>query len=280
MDRQARGPSAPTDPEAAATPLGAVGGPLTWFRTTPWTLIEQLAGDKGQRDRALDALLRTYWGAVYSYLRRRKNVAEAHPQGQQVSYLRRRGHTMDEAAELAEGFFVHVVVSRELFDRADRAKGRLRSLLLTALRNYVADVRRHEGLRAGGRVRDVDLAAEERLVAAGSADAGEAFDRRWALAALEEAARRCEEHFERAGKAGHWAVFHARVVGTAVRATNAPALEGRAAGHGFASAADAAAAVQTVKKRFEAILRGVVAETVRDEGEAASEFDDVLRVLG
>lgn len=261
MDRQARGPSAPTDPEAAATPLGAVGGPLTWFRTTPWTLIEQLAGDKGQRDRALDALLRTYWGAVYSY-------------------LRRRGHTMDEAAELAEGFFVHVVVSRELFDRADRAKGRLRSLLLTALRNYVADVRRHEGLRAGGRVRDVDLAAEERLVAAGSADAGEAFDRRWALAALEEAARRCEEHFERAGKAGHWAVFHARVVGPAVRATNAPALEGLAAGHGFASAADAAAAVQTVKKRFEAILRGVVAETVRDEGEAASEFDDVLRVLG
>ncbi|MFN0012663.1 MAG: hypothetical protein ACKVS8_13580 [Phycisphaerales bacterium] len=247
---------------ATPPPLGTPPAPLTWFRTTPWTLIDQLAGDKAQRDGALDSLLRIYWGAVYSY-------------------LRRQGHGPDDAAELAEGFFVHVVVSRELFDRADRAKGRLRSLMLTALRNYLADVRRHEAPHTRRRALGVDLHAEERLVAeAGSTDPADAFDRRWALAALEEAARRCEEHFLATDKAGHWAVFQARVMGPAVRAATAPPLGPLCEAHGFASAAHGAAAVQTVKKRFEAILQEVVAQTVRDEREAAAEFDDLLRVLG
>ncbi len=240
---------------------GSTAGPLTWFHTTPWTLIDRLGPASGQRDGALDRLVRVYWGAVYSY-------------------LRRRGHTADEAAELTEGFFVHVVLSRALFERADRTRGRLRSLMLTALRHYVADVQRREGRRPDARHADVNLAAEERLAAQSEgADPAAAFDRRWALAAVAEAALRCEAHFHARGKPGHWGVFEARVMGPAVRAAMPPPLEAAAAANGFGNPADAAAAVQTVKKRFEALLHEVVAETVADEADAAGEFDELMRLL-
>lgn len=240
----------------------SAAGTHTWFHTTPWTLIEQLSASAAERDGALDGLVRIYWGAVYSY-------------------LRRQGHSVDVAAELAEGFFVHVVLSRELFKRADRAKGRLRALMLASLRNYLADVRRSESRQSKASLRALNLEAEERLAAqAAGSDPAQAFDRRWALAAVEEAARRCENHFMSAGRAGHWRVFEARVMAPAVRATNPPPLDALANQHGFATSANAAAAVQTVKKRFEAILREVVAETVHGEDDAVSEFDDVMKALG
>lgn len=86
--------------------------------------------------------------------------------------------------------------------------------------------------------------------------------------------RRCETHFESAERAGHWRLFEARVV----RESPVPLVEA-AATFGFASAALAAAAVQTVKRRLDAILREVVAETARDEGEAGLEFEQVVSML-
>ena len=45
---------------------------------------------------------------------------------------------MHDAQDLTQSFFAHLI-EREIYGRADRAKGRFRSFLLAALKNFLAD---------------------------------------------------------------------------------------------------------------------------------------------
>lgn len=231
------------------------------FSTTLWTIVSGLRDSNGDRHRALlEKLIWRYWPPVYGY-------------------LRRSGHERERASELTQAFFADVVVSRDLFDRADRSAGRLRSLILGSLKNYLKDVHRRAVTRGGEwRASLEDVQHVERGLSDGD-DAESTFDRTWAVTVLNEAVRRCERHFAGSGKSGHWSVFEARVIRPASTGCQAPALHEIAAGAGFRSAADAAAAVQVVKKRLDALLREVVGETAVDEAGAKSEYDDLMGLL-
>jgi len=101
-----------------------MGGQDRMFQTTHWTQILHVQGkDIPLRDRALAGLLTRYWKPVYCY-------------------LRRKGHDNEAAKDLTQGFFCDVVLDRGLVERAQRAKGRFRTFLLTALEHYVASVHR------------------------------------------------------------------------------------------------------------------------------------------
>ena len=78
----------------------------------------------------------------------------------------------------------------------------------------------------------------------------------------------------------------ARIIGAALLLTASgglavepPPLHEVAAAHGFASPQLAAAAVQVVKRRVDALLREVVAETVTDEGDVDDELAELRRVV-
>jgi hypothetical protein len=105
-------------------------------------------------------------------------------------------------------------------------------------------------------------------------DSERVFDRRWALALFEEALRRCEAHYVAGARAkpGHWSLFEARVLRPALHGGAIRPLAEDAAPLGFASTAGAAAAVQTVKRRFEAVFREVVGETVASEADLEDEY--------
>jgi hypothetical protein len=124
---------------------------------------------------------------------------------------------------------------------------------------------------------------EEFLAAVPDASADEIFDRRWALALVERALRRCEEHYRQTGKGRNWEAFAARVLVPAVGNCQPVPLAELASTLGFTKAADAAAAVQTVKRLVITILRELTAETVTDEAIQETEFeclDDLLRQAG
>lgn len=225
------------------------------FVTTCWTLIDRVrSDDEGTRRAAFDECAKLYWPPVYACARR----------------LMR---TRDEALDLTQAFFADVVLARGLFDRADPAAGTARSLVRAALKRFATDQWRRGQARGQGLVVSGEAIEREESLARDE-DPGVAFDRRWALSMFEEAMRRCEAHFESAGRAGHWRLFEARVV----RESPVPLVEA-ASSFGFESAALAAAAVQTVKRRLDAILREVVAETASDEGQASSEFEQVVAML-
>jgi DNA-directed RNA polymerase specialized sigma24 family protein len=235
------------------------------FAATRWTLIERLrCGSDADRREAAETLARMYQGAVYAY-------------------LRRKGHGGDAASELTQSFFTEVVLGRGLFERARQERGRMRTLMLTALDNYLIDL-----ARSGERSRTTAAPnrlleraeREERLLASSDGrPPDEVFERRWALAALEEAVRRCERHFVGGGRERHWRAFEARVIGPAVFGTAPPPLRDLAASLGAASPADVASMVQVVRKRLKALLQEVAAETVDDEAQRREEYARLISLL-
>ena len=91
------------------------------FATTHWSLVLS-AGDVAQpaARRALSELCQAYWYPLYAYVRRR--VDDVH-----------------EAQDLTQAFFSHLL-EKQTIARADRTRGRFRAFLLTALKNFLANV--------------------------------------------------------------------------------------------------------------------------------------------
>jgi hypothetical protein len=96
---------------------------------------------------------------------------------------------------------------------------------------------------------------------------------------LDQALDRTERHFRSTGRHRNWEAFAARVLAPSIgNCPPVPMLE-LAARLGFATPADAAAAVQAVKKRATAHLREIAAETADDPEEQEDEFRRVLSLL-
>src|SRR5256885_1555998 len=116
------------------------------FASTRWTLVlEAGANAPGPAKAALEELCRIYWPAIYAF-------------------LRRRGYDPQDAQDLTQSFFQHVL-ENETLRRASRNKGRFRNFLLGALKLCLADeqARRH-ALKRGGAVHFIsvdELEAEE-----------------------------------------------------------------------------------------------------------------------
>ena len=149
---------------------------MTRFMTTRWTLIVAARSDDDRAREALTDLCQAYWRPVYAY-------------------IRRHGRTPEQAADLTQSFFLHILENRG-FERADPARGRFRSFLLTSARNFLANAREHDMTeRRGGRSSHVsiDLVDTERHLAGDAADPQyspeAAFERQWAIQLMERAQR-------------------------------------------------------------------------------------------
>lgn len=126
------------------------------FHTTRWSTIRAAgAEDPIAAREAREQLCRAYWYPLYAY-------------------LRRRGETADDAADLVQGFFAGFLARGDLA-RVDEAGGRFRSYLLVALRHHASHERERAGaLKRGGGVRHVPLGPGG---GAGLFDAGDAESR-------------------------------------------------------------------------------------------------------
>ncbi|MCB9845352.1 MAG: hypothetical protein H6811_05140 [Phycisphaeraceae bacterium] len=228
------------------------------FQTTNWSLVEGLrAEDPAARAAAADELARIYWPAVYAY-------------------LRRSGVRREAAQEATQAFFATVVLGRGLMERADPSKGSLRSLVRAAVKRFQIDEHRAQLSRAADRTFHLSaVEREESLLGAADGNPDAAFERRWALAHVDEAIRRCREHFEGKGMADHWRLFELRVLSPALGATQPPPLAEAAVQTGCRDAADGAQRIQTVKRRLEAFL----GELLERAGEADTRPASLLGAL-
>lgn len=171
-------------PDSNPSPaLGAEGGA---FATTHWSLVLHAGqGDDIAGREALETLCRAYWPAIYAY-------------------IRRTGQRPEAAQDLTQEFFARLL-SKGVIGVADPQKGRFRTFLLTVLQRFLAD--EHDRLtaqkRGGGEMLlSLDeLAAEHERPFEPSAGLSpeQEFDRRWALATLENTLRHLRAEAERAG---------------------------------------------------------------------------------
>lgn len=140
------------------------------FPTTDWPLIAATrARDADVTGDPLAELCRLYWPPVYAY-------------------LRQRGHRPEEAEDLTQGFFVHLLAKRVL-DRAEPERGRLRSLLLACLANYVSNerTRARAKKRGGADIVVIGASAGESQITFEPADdvtPERIYERQWAMTLL------------------------------------------------------------------------------------------------
>jgi len=119
------------------------------FPQTRRSVIEAVRSiDAEERERALEALCTAYWKPVYKYIRLRWN------------------RPADDAQDLTQGFFAEVL-ERELLEKFDPSKGRLRTYLRVCVDSFVLNEEKlkHRKKR-GGSIPHVALdfaAAEEEL---------------------------------------------------------------------------------------------------------------------
>ncbi len=219
-----------------------------WFHTTSWALVISAREDRAD----LEILLRAYWSPVYAF-------------------IRRKGFGQHDAADLTQEFLADVLVGRDLIGKADPSRGRFRSFLKTALRNYLIDHRRKTGSRKSSPSAPTTLTEHAELAAAGEGGGGEdsdpssrAFDRQWAATILALTIERVESSCRQEGLDQQWSAFRINVLGPLTRKVRPMSMESLASVVGATSAEQVSNMLQTVKRRFRRTLRQVVSETVAD----------------
>lgn len=239
------------------------------FASTHWSLVQR-CGEDGSRDDpglsriALETLCRAYWPPLYAF-------------------VRRRGHAAAEAQDLVQGFFAHLLASRA-YERADPARGKFRTFLLGALKNFLANAHDHDrALKRGGNRCFVPL-GENFVEAEAAALAGEhggapnpddVFEQRWAAALLKHAWATLRAEADAGGRGELLDALRPYVAGGAV---SPPPQEEVAARLGLPPATFRTH-VRRLRERFRLALRTEVARTLPVGGDVDEELRHLRRAL-
>jgi len=228
------------------------------FTTTHWTVV-LAARDTASAgaDDALVQLCRTYWFPLYAH-------------------ARRRGHDHHLAEDLTQEFFARLL-EKQWLNAVSPEKGRFRTFLLASLDHFLANEWRsaRAAKRGGGRtlvsLEELET-GQERFAREPEANAGpeRAFDKRWALAVLEQALLQLRQEFLARGKAAHfedWKLFLTREATTEDCQSSAQRLG--------MSAGAVTVAVHRMRERYGELLHETVAHTVADP----TAVDEELRYL-
>jgi DNA-directed RNA polymerase specialized sigma24 family protein len=167
--------------------------PASAFPNTVWTDVMRLReeSDPEAQRKTLDRLCSTYWQPLFQF-------------------ARRQGHRPEHAQDLTQGFF-EFLLKKSLFNLAERDRGKLRTLLLTAFVNFInGDYQRATAAKRGGRTSPLSLEAlaeaesNYELRADENATPEALYDRRCAAEILMAAAGRLERRYAQSEKHAHY----------------------------------------------------------------------------
>jgi len=243
----------------------SIGGDQRSFQTTCWTAIEEVrAGHARDAQGLIGELLTVYWKPVYCY-------------------LRHRGYHNEEAKDLTQGFFREVVLGRELIQRADRTKGRFRTLLLRALDRYLVSVHRKETARKRippEKLIPLEAANLSELPGAfNDLNAEGVFHYAWVSNLLDRMIVEVRRECRRRGRETHWNLFHDRVLHPIITGAESPSLEELCRKYGVDATAKASNMIFLVKRRFQAALKRLLRQSVASEAQINEEMLELMKFL-
>jgi RNA polymerase sigma factor (sigma-70 family) len=248
-----------TDLPATDHPSWRQGNAAT-FSTTHWSVVLTAgADDLAGAAAALEQLCRRYWYPIYAF-------------------VRRRGSDRQEAEDLTQGFFAHLL-EMETLKRVDRRKGKFRTFLLSALTKFLSNEwdKRQTLKRGGGRqIISFDEAVAEELYSrefAAPASPEKLFDRQWASALVTSVLARLREEYRAAGKADLLAKLEPSLTQEA-----APGQPADCATLGLSDGA-LRVALHRLRRRFGELLREEIAQTVADPAEVDEEIRHLFAAI-
>jgi RNA polymerase sigma factor (sigma-70 family) len=224
------------------------------FATTHWTVV-LAAGRRHtpQSDHALEELCRTYWFPLYAY-------------------VRRRGHTKEDAEDLTQSFFARFL-EKNYLEGLSAERGRFRAFLLASLKHFLANEwDKSQRQKRGGSAAHLSLDwqtadTQFHLAATTEPSPDKAFDREWAVALLGQVIERLQAECAADGRGKQFAQLKVFLT----------------AGKGSLSHADAAnalgldegavrVAVHRLRKRYRQLLRDEIAQTLADPAQVDEEM--------
>jgi RNA polymerase sigma factor (sigma-70 family) len=230
------------------------------FTTTHWSVVLAAQGPSPAAVEALEKLCRTYWRPIYGF-------------------VRRQGTQPEDAKDLTQGFFALLLERRDL-DVVRKEKGRLRSYLLTSLKNFMTNehhramaIKRGEGhqLIPLDQLNQGERAGFE---PADSSTADQIYERGWALALLDQVLTRLSDEYRNAGNA----VLFERLKALLTEESDRPSQAQIADELGMTENA-VKQAFHRLRERYRQLLREEIAHTVIAPGDIEDELRHLIAVL-
>jgi RNA polymerase sigma factor (sigma-70 family) len=231
------------------------------FTATRWSVVLAAGGEEADtvRRRALEELVQAYWFPLYAY-------------------IRRQGHSVQQAEDLTQEFFARLLEKKHLAS-ADRSRGRFRSFLLTALKRFmVNEWDRSQAQKRGGGKRFISLDSldAEKRYAVEPVDEmtpDRLFDRRWAMAVLDEVLRRLRQEYVDRGKVQLFDAIQGSL------ADDPDAEYGHIARELGMTGGAVKVAAHRLRRRYRQLLREEIAQTVAGPEEVEEEIRHLMECL-
>ena len=211
---------------------------------------------------ALGELYRIYWYPLYAF-------------------VRHRGHAAEEAQDLTQGFFLHLLEHKTL-GRADPLKGKFRSFLLGSLQNYLStEADRAHCLKRGGKVEFVPLNVQDaedryRLEPVDRLTPEKVFAARWAMALLGEAMNRLRQEYGTSHKVATFEVLKAFL--DIANSKDPPSYE-QAAAALQVSVGAVKTMIHRMRNQYTALVREEIGRTVSDSADIVVEIHELCEAL-
>jgi RNA polymerase sigma-70 factor (ECF subfamily) len=211
---------------------------------------------------ALGELYRVYWYPLYAY-------------------VRRRSHAPEDAQDLTQGFFLHLLEHKTLA-RADPLKGKFRSFLLGSLQNYLStEADRARCLKRGGGLEFVALDMQEaedryRLEPVDALTPEKVFAARWAMALLGEAMNRLRQEYATGQKV---VTFEALKAFLDVGNSKEPPTYEQTAAALQVSVGAVKTLIHRLRKQYTTLVREEIGRTVLDPADADAEIHELCEAL-
>jgi RNA polymerase sigma-70 factor (ECF subfamily) len=230
------------------------------FTTTHWSVVLEAQGPTPAAQAALEKLCRTYWRPIYGF-------------------VRRQGTDPEEAKDLTQGFFA-LLLERKDLDAVRKDKGRLRSYLLTSLKHFLTNERnRAMAVKRGEGQRLIPLDAVRERERAGfepadTSTADQIYERRWALALLDQVLTRLGDEYRAAGNVALFERLKALLTDEPGRPSQA-----EIAGDLGMTENGVKQAFHRLRERYRQLLREEIAHTVMAPGDIEDELRHLIAVL-
>jgi DNA-directed RNA polymerase specialized sigma24 family protein len=239
--------------ENRAVPKGA-GRAQPYFPTTRWSKIRAAGESVAEGDEAFASLCNDYWSPIFAYVRR-LDFSEA------------------DAQDLTQGFFVHLL-EHGTVRRADQHRGKFRSFLLGALKNYLSNEAARAGRqKRGGKHEIVSIDDPSQTIPEPSveAEAVRSFEESWANEVVCRSLTRLREKFRAENRIELFSLLEGFLGEATVTEEAAHALR--------LSIGALRTAVSRLRKQFGEQIRFEIARTVSAPHLVEEEFQYLRSVL-
>jgi RNA polymerase sigma-70 factor (ECF subfamily) len=223
-------------------------------------MVLEAQGESPAAHEALEKLCRTYWRPIYSF-------------------VRRQGIRPEEAEDVTQGFFA-LLLERKDLNTVRKEKGRLRSYLLTSVKNFLADESRHAMAVKRGKgqrliplheIHERERADVER---SDSLTADQIYERRWALTVLEQVLARLRDEYRSAGNMRFFEQMKKMLMDEPDRPSQAQVASE------FEMTENAVKqAFYRFRQRYQTLLREEIANTVATPGDIEDELRHLIAAV-